>query len=118
MKQIWNIRLLYHAIDGITIGYLAFLILGFNTQNFPLDAEHWNNYLCGLIAFLPAAFVCFKWDKWQQERWGATPSMLKVVLTGFAGIIGGCLEMIYPSWIVAIVLTAVSVISVLKHYKE
>lgn len=118
LKEIWNVRLLYHAVDGITIGYLAALILGFTTQNFPLDLKHWNNYLCGFIAFLPAALVCFLWDKWQYKSWGAKPSNLKMVLTGLAGIIGGYLEIIYPNWIVAIILTGISVTLVFKHYKN
>lgn len=117
-KDIWNIRLLYHIIDGLTLGYLPLLILGFTVSNFPLDTDHLNNFLCGLIGFLPALIVCMLWDKWQQKNWGASPSMLKCILTGIAGIIGGYLEMLYPNWIVAILLLGISITLVLRHYKE
>ena len=116
LKSIWNIRLVYHEFIGITIGYLFLLVFAFNTISFPLSQP--TNYLCGFIGFLPALIVCALWDKWQENKYGAPISYLKWFLTGLAGVLGGYLEMIYPNWIVAIILSGISVTLVFKHYKE
>ena len=119
MKQsIFTIRTLYHIILGLSIGYLFFLICRINTNNFPLKKEYWNNYLCPLIDFIPAAFICFMWDKWQFEKFGAIPDKVKMYITGFAGVLGGFLAMFWGNWIVAIISILVSIVLVVKHYKN
>ncbi|WP_264521218.1 hypothetical protein [Flavobacterium sp. N1994] len=118
MKKYLSLRTLYHILIGIAIGYDFFLVCGLNTKNFPLTVEYWNNYFTPLIGLLPAGFICFKWDQWQQEKFKVNQDIVKVYITAVSGVFGGLFDMLYPNWIFAVVFSVVSVVLILRHYKE
>ena len=120
--QILKIRTAYHAILGLDIGYICYLI-GFNLKNFPVTKGSETNIFFLGINFIAGFVICWLWDRWQIIKLKVQNADIKVdtikqIITGVFAVLGGLLGMIYASWYVAIPLTVLSAYLVTKHYKK
>lgn len=114
-----SLRNWYHLVVGIAIGYLFSIIIFCNREYFPLSWEYWNNYLYPFVGAIASMFVAFYGEKVQDDATGRSVSdMRDVYFTGFGGLLGGYLTMLFANWFMAIVLSATAIILIIFKHKK
>jgi hypothetical protein len=109
----------YHVLVGIAIGYFLSVAFFSNRNYFPLSFEYFNNYLYPFLAAIGSMVFATFWEKRQDKITGKSVSDIRdIFFTGFGGLLGGYITMVFASWRFATLLIMVAVILIIFKHKK
>lgn len=114
-----DIRNWFHVLIGMSIGYAITLLFGFpNRENFPLSWSDMRTLLAPIVGAVIISSVSLLWEIRQNEINKGVFDIRDVYVSGIAGYIGGFICLFAPSLIVAIILTAMSLVILINSFKN
>lgn len=109
----------YHVLIAFTLGYDLTFLFGFsNRENFPLNWSDFRTILTPIVGALVVGYGAFKWEKRQDKIVKNISDMRDVYVSMVAAYVGGVVVLFYPNLVVSIILTGISLVVFLKHYKQ
>jgi hypothetical protein len=120
MKNYFNdIRNWFHLLIGLSIGYAITLVIGFpNRENYPLSWSDLRTLLSPIVGAVIILGVSLLWEIRQNEINKGVFDIRDVYVSGIAGYIGGFICLFASSLIVAIILTAMSLVVLINSFKK
>jgi len=114
-----DIRNWFHVLIGLSAGYAITLLFGFpNRENYPLSWNDFGTLLAPVVGAIIVGIVSFLWEIRQNEINKGVFDIRDVYVSAIAGYVGGFICLFVPSLLVAIILTAMSLVVLINSFKK
>lgn len=119
LKQYFSdIRNYYHAFISLTLGYDITLAFFSNREKFPISWEYWNNSLYPIVGGVIVGIVSALWERRQDKIRNGASDVRDIYNGIIMAIVGGYISLFYGNLFIALTLTILSVLVIVKNYKK